>query len=97
MASMICFSHTQGTDEVLTRIAKLIVVLVLLIILLLVGLYIWRNNDDVSQLISLIASITSFLTATATLFFGLYQVSKDERKVEFDFLSNHMIQMVKVF
>ena len=69
----------------LTHILKFFVFLVPLIIFLVVGaLYVW-SDMEISLLISSVASIASLLTAMAAFVFGAYQVSKDERKVDFIF------------
>ena len=64
-----------------TRIAKFSVFLLPLILLVLVSLHIWTNTETTA----LLTSFATLLTAMATFIFGIYQVSKDERKIEFHF------------
>lgn len=64
-----------------TRIAKFSIFLLPLLLLVLVSLSIWSNAETAA----LVTSFATLLTAMATFIFGKYQISKDERKIEFLF------------
>ena len=64
-----------------THIAKFSIFLLPLLLLVLVSLSIWSNAETAAR----VTSFATLLTAMATFIFGAYQISKDERKIEFHF------------